>query len=33
MQCEAVDIFGPLPISENGNQYIIVLGEYFLKWV
>ena len=25
--------FGPLPISENGNEYIIVLGEYFPKWV
>ena len=33
MQCVAVDIFGPLPISENGNQYIIVLGQYFSKWV
>ena len=33
MQCVAVDNFGPLPISENGNQYIIVLGEYFSKWV
>ena len=33
MQCVALDIFGPLPISENGNEYIIVLGEYFSKWV
>ncbi|MCG8096512.1 MAG: DDE-type integrase/transposase/recombinase [Candidatus Thiodiazotropha endolucinida] len=33
MQCVAIDIFGPLPISENGNEYIIVLGEYFSKWV
>ena len=33
MQCVAIDIFGPLPISENGNEYIIVLEEYFSKWV
>lgn len=33
MQCVAVDIFGPLPVSENGNEYIIVLCEYFSKWV
>ncbi len=33
MDCVAVDIFGPLPISENGNEYIIVLCEYFSKWV
>ena len=33
MQCVAIDIFGQLPISENGNEYIIVLGEYFSKWV
>lgn len=32
MQIVAVDIFGPLPITENGNEYIIVLGEYFSKW-
>ena len=33
MECVALDIFGPLPISENGNEYIIVLGEYYSKWV
>ena len=33
MQCVAVDIFGPLPMSENGTVYIIVLEEYFSKWV
>ena len=32
MQSVAVDIFGPLPITENGNEYVIVLGEYFSKW-
>ena len=33
MRCVAVDIFGPLPLSENGNEYIIVLGDYFSKWI
>ena len=29
----AVDIFGPLPLSKNGNEYIIVLGDYFSKLI
>ena len=33
MRCVAIDIFGPLPVTENGNQYIIVLGDYYSKWV
>ena len=33
MQCIAVDIFVPLPITENGNEYIIVAGDYFSKWI
>ena len=33
MLCLAIDIFGPLPVTENGNQYIIVLGDYYSKWV
>ena len=28
----AVDILGPLPKSENGNEYIMVLTDYFTKW-
>ena len=32
MQCVAVDIVGPLPVSRDGNEYIIVLGDYFTKW-
>ena len=31
MRCVAVDIFGPLPLTENGNEYIIVLGDYYLN--
>ncbi|MEW8092744.1 MAG: reverse transcriptase domain-containing protein [Candidatus Thiodiazotropha endolucinida] len=33
MRCVAVDIFGPLPLTEDGNEYIIVLGDYYSKWV
>ncbi|MES9879438.1 MAG: reverse transcriptase domain-containing protein, partial [Sedimenticola sp.] len=33
MDCVAIDIFGPLPTTEDGNEYIIVLSEYFSKWV
>ena len=29
----AVDILGPLPVSHDGNQYILVLVEYFTRWV
>lgn len=32
MRCVAIDIFGPLSETENGNQYIIVLGGYYSEW-
>jgi len=28
-----LDIIGPLPITERNNQYIIVVVDYFTKWV
>ncbi|XP_072042736.1 uncharacterized protein [Amphiura filiformis] len=28
----AIDIMGPLPETENGNKYILVIGDYFTKW-
>lgn len=28
-----MDIIGPLPITERNNQYIIVIVDYFTKWV
>jgi hypothetical protein len=28
----AVDIMGPLPMTRNGNKYIMVVGDYFTKW-
>ena len=33
MHCVAIDILGPLPLTQNGNEYIIVLGDYYSKWV
>ena len=33
MQIVAMDILGPLPESTSGNRYILVIGEYFTKWV
>ena len=29
----AVDILGPLPESEEGNNYVLVAADYFTKWV
>ena len=28
-----IDIVGPCPVTENGNEYLIVLSDYFTKWV
>jgi len=28
----AIDIIGPLPTTENGNNYIMVVGDYFTKY-
>ena len=33
MQVLAVDITGPFPESEAGNSYVLVVGDYFSKWV
>jgi hypothetical protein len=32
LECIVIDIMGPLPITENGNEYIMVIGDYFTKW-
>ena len=29
----AVDIVGPLPESDRGNSYIMVVGDYFTRWM
>ncbi|KAH9085199.1 hypothetical protein LEN26_020572, partial [Aphanomyces euteiches] len=28
-----VDALGPLPTTENGNKYILVFGDYFIRWI
>ena len=33
MQRVTLDILGPLPETERGNKYILVIGDYFSKWV
>ena len=33
MQVIAVDITGPFPESEAGNSYVLVVGDYFSKWM
>lgn len=32
LQRIAIDILGPLPTTSNGNEYIMVVGDYFTKW-
>ncbi len=29
----AMDILGPLPTTPTGNRYILVVGDYFSKWI
>ncbi len=33
MERVAMDIIGPLPMTESGNQYILLVGDYFTKWM
>ena len=28
-----IDIMGPLPQTQTGNRYILVVGDYFSKWM
>ena len=28
----ALDILGPLPLSNEGNKYLLVVSDYFTKW-
>lgn len=32
MECIAIDILGQLPTTDDGNRYIMVVGDYFSKW-
>jgi hypothetical protein len=33
MERIAIDLIGPLPESTQGNKHILVIGDYFTKWV
>ena len=33
MEQLAIDILGPLPQSKQGNKYILIAADYFIKWV
>ena len=33
MERIALDVLGPLPLTESGNKYIVVIADYFTKWV
>ena len=28
-----MDILGPLPLTVMGNRYVLVVGDYFTKWM
>ena len=32
MERITMGILGPLPLTENSNKYILVIGDYFTKW-
>ena len=32
MERIAVDVLGPLPESEQGNKYLLIVADYFTKW-
>ncbi len=29
----ATDILGPFPQSDQGNRYVLLVGDYFTRWV
>ena len=29
----AIDVLGPLPLSDEGNRFILIAANYFSKWV
>ena len=33
MEHIVIDVLGPLPTTEVGNKYILIIADYFTKWV
>ena len=33
MERSAVDVIGPLLLTNKKNSYLLVVGDYFMKWV
>ena len=33
MERLALDVLGPLPCTHSGNKYILIVADYFSKWV
>ncbi len=31
MERIALDVMGPLPLSERGNKYLLIVADYFTK--
>lgn len=32
MERVAIDVLGPLPKTDSGNEYILIAQDYFTKW-
>ena len=32
MERLAIDVLGPLPVSDAGNKYLLIAADYFTKW-
>ncbi len=33
MELWAMDILGPLPVTAQGHQYVLLMSDHFIKWV
>ena len=33
MQLVSIDILGPLPVTEEGNKYVLATVDHFTRWV
>ena len=32
MERTTLDVLGPLPLSESGNQYLLIVADYSTEW-